>query len=428
MKGTISGCWFRWVALAVFAVSANGRAPSPDPVPPNQVEALLRAAKPGATIVVNDGVYRDIVWNLSAEGRAEAPVTVRAQSPGGVVFTGRSGITLKANHVTIDGFLFRDGQSPGKTVVEITGSHCRLTNTAFSDYNPPDPETVEDKWVTLRGMHHTVDHCTFHHKTSKSVTLTVWREAGKPDHHRIAANLFLQRPRGAEGNGYETIRIGASDESESDSHTTVEGNLFERCDGEMECVSVKAGACVIRGNTFLETAGTLTLRHGRGSLVEGNLFAGKGREGTGGVRVYGADHRIKGNAFIGLTGRGGGALALMAGVPNPKLNGYQAVENLLVDGNLFAANRGPAVRLDAEYDDHDRPRLPAKITVRGNAFSGDELKGLVAGGDRSGVIGLEWTGNQVYAGNQIPSQVTGRFAPPLTRADVGAKWFLPDLP
>lgn len=398
------------------------------PVSPGEVREVLKSAAPGAEIVVQDGQYRDLALEWEGTGEKERPITIRAENPGGVVFSGRSGIELKGRHLVLDGFLFTDGESPEKYVIDVSGSDCRLTNTVIDGYNPADPEGREDKWVSLRGQRHRVDHCTFHNKRSKSVTLTVWREPGREDRHVIERNHFHTRARGAEGNGYETIRIGTSEESESDSFTQVRENLFERCDGEMEAVSVKAGRCELIGNTFLETAGTLTLRHGQGSLVSGNHFIGKRKEATGGVRIYGRSHAVSGNVFIGLTGRGGAALSLMAGEPKPKLNGYQAVEQALVEKNLFAANVGPAIRMDEQFDADDRPVLAKEVILRGNVLSGSDLDGLVAGGDRPG-LGVTWApDNRVYAANQIPQAVTGDLPPPLTRADVGAAWFRGKLP
>lgn len=409
--------WSVWVAQPLFA----------EPVPAGDLPDAVKRAQPGETVVVADGEYSDLDLKIEGQGAQDQPVTIRAATPGGVVLTGRSGIALKGDHLVLDGFWFTRGHAPGKQVIDISGSHCRLTNTVIDGYNPPDPEETEDKWVSLRGQYHRVDHCTFHQKISKSVTLTVWRQPGKPDHHTIELNHFHTRTKGAQGNGYETLRIGTSEESESDSVTMVKSNLFEKCDGEMEAVSVKSGACLLQDNTFAECAGTLTLRHGRGSRVERNLFAGKRKDGTGGVRVYGSGHIVRGNVFIGLTGRGGGALSLMAGEKSPRLNGYQAVENVTVEGNLFAANLGPAIRLDEQYGEDGRTRLPGGVTVRANVLSGTDLEGLVAGGDRPG-IGLAWDRNQIFAANQIPKEITATLAPPLTKADVGAPWFRARLP
>jgi poly(beta-D-mannuronate) lyase len=56
-------------------------------------------------------------------------------------------------------------------------------------------------------------------------------------------------------NGGETICVGYSHQSMSNSATRLEHNLFERCDGELEIVSNKSCGNVYRFNTFRECAG-----------------------------------------------------------------------------------------------------------------------------------------------------------------------------
>ena len=69
-------------------------------------------------------------------------------------------------------------------------------------------------------------------------------------------------------------------------------------------VSIKSCDNTIRYNTFLSSLGTVSLRHGHRSIVEGNYFLGEGKkigtDGSGGIRVYGKDHKIINNYFAGL--------------------------------------------------------------------------------------------------------------------------------
>ena len=70
----------------------------------------------------------------------------------------------------------------------------------------------------------------------------------------------------------ETIRIGTSANSMESSRTIVENNTFKNCDGEIEIISNKSANNIFRNNLFLESKGSLTLRHGNNALVEGNVF------------------------------------------------------------------------------------------------------------------------------------------------------------
>ena len=80
------------------------------------------------------------------------------------------------------------------------------------------------------------------------------------------------------------------------SRTVVENNLFEQCNGDVEIVSNKSGENVYRHNTFVECVGALTLRHGKGCVVEGNYFLGHLAPQTGGVRIIGEDHTREADA------------------------------------------------------------------------------------------------------------------------------------
>ena len=71
--------------------------------------------------------------------------------------------------------------------------------------------------------------------------------------------------------------MGTSDLSTQDAWIAVESNYFYRCSGEAEIVSNKSAENTYRYNTFVECAGSLTMRHGRGCTVEGNVFFGNTR-------------------------------------------------------------------------------------------------------------------------------------------------------
>ena len=95
----------------------------------------------------------------------------------------------------------------------------------------------------------------------------------------------MEKDRNLGVNGGETIRIGTSANSMESSRTIVENNTFKNCDGEIEIISNKSANNIFRNNLFLESKGSLTLRHGNNTLVEGNVFLGNNVSKTGGIRV-----------------------------------------------------------------------------------------------------------------------------------------------
>ena len=385
-------------------------------------ETVVRA-RPGEIVIVPDGNYSDTVLSLSGTGERDRPITIRAATPGGVIFSGQSSLKVDGQFLVIDGFLFSNGFSPGKEVISISGTGCRLANCVIDNFNPPNPESKEEKWVGLTGRSHIVENCTFRNKQSKSATVAIWRKNNEPNEHIIRQNFFTSRPEGKESNGYETIRIGESATSASDSLTQVSQNLFLNCDGEAEIISVKSGKNLIKENTFTECAGTVTLRHGNGTRVEKNHFIGKNKAKTGGIRVYGSGHVISGNIAIGTAARDGGVISLQTGNPDPKPNEYHVARTILIEGNLMAANDGPVFKLDANHGENNRTELPSEIVIRTNVFSGADVNALISGAARMPSDAVIWDRNQIFRDNQIPKDITKSITPPLAVTDVGASWF-----
>ncbi len=135
---------------------------------------------------------------------------------------------------------------------------------------------------SLLSHHNRIDHNIFRDKQTLGNFITIDGGDVVSQHDRIDHNYFYNIGPRAE-NEKEAIRVGWSELSLTDGYTVIEYNLFERCDGDPEIVSIKSSKDTVRYNTFRASQGSLTLRHGNGSVVYGNFFLGEGREGTGGV-------------------------------------------------------------------------------------------------------------------------------------------------
>ena len=198
-------------------------------------------------------------------------------------------------------------------------------------------------------------------------------EESRENHHSIDHNYFGPRPNlGA--NGGETLRIGTSHFSLTNSNTVVESNYFDRCNGEHEIISNKSCQNVFKNNTFFECSGTLTMRHGNETWVEGNVFLGNGKPSTGGIRVINEKQTVINNYGYGLKGyRFRGALVIMNGVPNSPINRYFQVDSALVRGNVFV--NSDHVQLCAGSDE-ERSAAPVNSTVENNVFYHDTRQDL----------------------------------------------------
>ncbi|WP_281884832.1 chondroitinase-B domain-containing protein [Paenibacillus sp. YYML68] len=276
----------------------------------SQLSAAITGAKPGDLIELNDGNYT-FPSISKLHGTAEKPIRIKAKNTGLAVVTGSTVYIKESSHLVLDGLTFKN---TGSYSVRMTNNnYIRLTASKFN--NPP--HTGSSTWVMIDGplsSHNRVDHSVFENKKDTGKFIVIGGDnpgfTGISRYDRIDHNTFRNTlPR--QVNESEPIRIGESKLSLYDSFTLVEHNVFERTDSDPEIISVKSGKNVIRYNTFKESLGTVSLRHGNGTLVYGNRFLGNLRTGldqtgkflgTGGIRVYGDDHKIFNNYFEGLTG------------------------------------------------------------------------------------------------------------------------------
>jgi len=302
------------------------------------ISSAMASAAPGDTLIMTNGTWTDQNIFFIGNGTASQPITLQAQTPGQVILNSNSQLHIGGSYLVVDGLRFEGGALSGGSVVEFRSGdnshHCRLTNTAIVNYNPPNLNT-RYFWVSFYGHDNRVDHCYFSGQSHSGVTCVVWRDDSSVNNHLIDHNYFGNRPVGPD-NGYETIRIGDSSESLSASRTTVEYNYFEHCDGEIEIVSNKSCENIYRYNTFVDNKGQLTLRHGNGCRVEGNFFFGYNVNTASGVRIIGENHLVINNYFAGLKGTGTwGAIVMSNGVPSPALDEYFQVKNAVVAFNTL---------------------------------------------------------------------------------------------
>lgn len=331
-----------------------------------EITSAQALAGPGDSIVMANGTWTDQNITFSDNGNASSPITLRAQTPGRVILTGNSRLTISGDFLVADGLTFKDGSLTGGQIVSITSSaaHSRFTNSAIVDYDPPSRST-DYEWVRVDGQENRVDHNFFKGHNHAGITLEVSPAAGSK--HQIDNNQFVDRPVG-DGNGWETIRIGVSGIQTRSAQALVEHNLFERCDGELEIISNKTSNNIIRNNTIRASKGTITLRHGQGSRVEGNWFLGENVAGTGGIRVIGPNHVVVNNHLQDLDTN---ALSITTGWSDfntaENATGYEPVDNVLIAHNTMVNISDQIVTRDAGYSSTpNRTVRPANVQMVNN--------------------------------------------------------------
>ena len=115
----------------------------------------------------------------------------------------------------------------------------------------------------------------------------------------------------------------------------IEHNLFVRCVGENEMLSIKSGSNIIQDNTLLDSPGAqLTLRHGNGNIVRRNYL-----RGTDGIRIFGDRNRVSENYLEANTGAiqiGNGGAEVADGAP---LTSHDRPDDTYITSNVMVNNR-----------------------------------------------------------------------------------------
>ena len=389
----------------------------------------------GDEIIWANGVYKDQEIELNGvNGTKAAPITLRAEKPGGVVLIGESQIRTNAKWWVIEGFHFdgKDDAPASYNPVQFRGSgnvgaeHVRLTNCAFTKL---DNKETTAKWIQIYGRFNQIDHCHFSGKPNKGALITVELgdlEAEQSAEHVIKWNYFADVAKN-EGSDNETIRVGFSGEQNRPARCVVEHNLFFRCDGENEIISNKSSYNRYTANTFRKCNGSLVLRHGHHATVNGNFFLGDGAKDAGGLRINDSHHRIFNNYMQDLTGTTWNAALSIEGGKKPSggdSNGYQAVDNVMIAHNSII-NCAKSIFLNPKHG----KRSPTGVVANNLVFVDDAKKTLV---DASlPTDGLNWSQNLFFGAELAPKlpglqkdpqlvAANGRFVPAKTSPVVDA--------
>lgn len=332
----------------------------------------LKTIQPGDSIVLSKGIWKDAELLFEAKGTKEKPITLTVEEKGATTLEGASYLRMAGEYLVVSGLVFKNGFTPTSEVISFKkdknnfASNSRLTECVIDNYSNPE-RREQDYWIGIYGKNNRIDHNHIEGKSNLGVTMAVRLNSKEfiENHHQIDHNYF--GPRQTLGsNGGETLRIGTSHHSLSNSNTIVEHNYFDRCAGELEIISSKSCQNTYRNNVFFECRGTLTMRHGNETNVNNNVFIGNGVPSTGGIRVINGKQTVENNYAIGLTGyRFGGALVVMNGVPNSPLNRYFQVSDAKIKNNTF---------INCDYiqlcagSDAERSASPINSVMHNNIF------------------------------------------------------------
>ena len=151
-----------------------------------QAEAL----RPGDELIIKNGVYTGWATALvEGKGTAGKPVIIRPETPGGVIFRGRTHIRLTGRHIVFKGFRF-DHAGPAHVLYLIEGEHIRITQCQFTSCGDAGRTFSHIVRITRNCHRSRVDHCYFTTSKSISVGLRIIGADDLPTHNRIDHNIF----------------------------------------------------------------------------------------------------------------------------------------------------------------------------------------------------------------------------------------------
>lgn len=370
----------------------------------DEFNQAVRNASPGDTIIMANGEWNDVELVFKGEGREDSPITLKAQTPGEMIITGVSNLSLSGKYLVVDGLVFTEGHTPTGEVIAFRtsptelASYSRLTNVVIDNFSHSERQ-LSDLWLAIYGKHNRIDHNSFVNKRNRGVTVAVRMnsEGSRKNHHVIEYNYF--GPRQVLGaNGGETLRIGTSHFSREYANTLVQYNYFDRTNGEHEIISNKSSGNTFKGNVFFEAQGTLTMRHGHYTRVENNYFLGNRKPNTGGIRIINEHQTVSNNYLYGLTGRRfRGALVIMNGVPNSPPNRYDPVIESAMNNNVVIDS--DYIQLGAGADE-ERSAPPSSTEMKNNIILGKHNLNPITVFDD--VSGISFSGNLINDNAQNP--------------------------
>lgn len=368
------------------------------------LEKAIQDALPGDVIVLADGIYttsQNIV--IRKNGTKLKPIIIRAQSIAGAEIKGSGGFVIESpsTYIIIDGFRFSHDAERAK--LSSGSSFCRWTHNVFET-----PGT--GNYLTVSGSDHEISYNTYQNKNSVGKFIAI-RGEGSQIAQRIWIhhNYFFNFPNQGGVNGAEALQFGLSGFSLSSSHSVVEHNLFEKCHGENELISVKASDVTLRFNTIRDCPAQFTLRHGNRCAVYGNYFIN-----TPGIRIFGDDHVVHSNHFENCRlainiGNGGAEVA--DGAP---LVSHDRPDRVLVAFNTLVNNEHNIIQTARKNGIGS-----TFITVAYNIIQGGGPAAEIAGP----YTGEVWKGNIIHNTNgagEMPSTGYTSVDPMLVKDHSGA--------
>ncbi len=289
-----------------------------------EFKAAVAAAVEGDTIIVAfDADGMDIRGKSGAPGKF-----IRIMADRQLGRTTKT-ITIKdCQHVAVEGF--KIAGFAGNAVKIVASKHLILTHNLFDFTGIGAANGIYTSGGSIHDIEIGFNEFNHHVAAGKwaGSYIKTWFDGTDVAkrlwiHDNCFANVApqLDEKRGRPGNPFsgdsdrEAIIFGEGASQNIETHHLIEDNVFEDCDGEDEIVSFKTSKNTFSRNIVRNCMGSVHIRFGHGSEVNGNVFTGDvvtdfsdaayvahANYESSGVVVYGTDHKIYNNHFENLTG------------------------------------------------------------------------------------------------------------------------------
>ena len=166
------------IAALMAGIAANAQAGTVLVRSQAEFQKAVEALRPGDTVALANGVWRDFEIEFSGVGTEDMPITLTGEEKGKAVISGQSNLAISGEHLVVSGLVFREGYSPTGEVISFRRSsrelanHSRVTEVVIDHFNNPE-RTESDSWVVMYGKHNRFDHNHLVGKGNQGVTLAV---------------------------------------------------------------------------------------------------------------------------------------------------------------------------------------------------------------------------------------------------------------
>lgn len=338
----------------------------------------INEAAAGDMIVLKNGTYTTTAAiSVNRRGAPGQPITLSAESVGGVEIAGTHGFTLQtpAAHIVVSGFNFT--HTSGRSNIGAGTSHVRFTHNRFACVG-------EGPFLSVNGNDAQIDYNEFAEKKTPGSQLAVGGAGGQAAQRLWLHHNYFHDFGSPGSSGSEMLRVGLSALSLSTGSALVEHNLFSHCRGQNELLSNRSSGNTYRFNTFIDSpTSQMTLRHGNDCNVYGNVF-----RNTEGLRVFGDRHQVVSNYFegnyIGIN-LGNGAVEVADG---GSLTGHDRPDDCVIAFNTFVDNR---THLQMSKR-NPNPLGATRTTIANNLLQGGGVGAKIEGP----MTDASWIGNVIW--------------------------------